>query len=146
GISKAAAGVSNAPVTLNLNDTTFVVAKYAFSPGANDDTVSLWINPLSFGGAEPAANVSAVGSGIPDASGLLTVFLRANSSGNSGVSHVDNLRVGSAWPDVAPGAGTSPYPSYSKPYVVRILNTQGEVELTGSNGTPNAFYQVLQSS
>jgi pectate lyase len=93
--------------TFAPNQTIFIVGKYTFGPGAGDDTVALWINPGSLGGAEdssPAA--AATTSGNPnDSQPLLYVVLISASGGNGGgISEVDNIRVGQSWAEVTPGS------------------------------------------
>lgn len=89
---------------VNFGETVFVVAKYQFNIGA-PDTVALWVNPpsSSFGNSEPAPVFPPTDSAVStDASGLVRVFFRTWGTQGSGISQLDNIRIGPTWADVTP--------------------------------------------
>lgn len=147
GVAKNAgnpAYITNGPGS-NLGDgnTYFVVFSQEFiTNGTSDDVVKLWVNPASLGGAEDA-NPSAVAPGAPDVTSA-TGIGRLQVSGGVGCN-VDEIRIGTTWADVAPGAN-SPAPTNTAPVITNALMTVDGFELTGTNGLPNAFYHVLASS
>ena len=93
-----------APALLNEGDTEFVVARYTFGSGVNDDTVDLWLNPspASLGtAAPPAATVGGVGVGAADGTQLERFFWRSAGIGPQ-TTTTDELRIGQTWADVTP--------------------------------------------
>ena len=87
------------------NETVFVVARYQFNPGANDDILSIWINPdpSTFGAVDaPPPTLTDVGAGATDAA-LLDHFV-VRRSGGFPRRHIDEARVGFAWSEVTPPA------------------------------------------
>lgn len=102
----------------------FVVLKYTFNPASdgNDDTVSMWINPIAstlgdnageaMAGAAGGSYYSAVNAFVTaalDASDLESFLLlgrgQASAAGNVNKSidtSFDELRIGTTWADVTP--------------------------------------------
>jgi M6 family metalloprotease-like protein len=81
--------------------TYLVVVKYSFRPGAADDSISLWIDPV-INGHEPPPSVRLRPSSAdaPDISAV--TLLQANMPAYS--ARVDGIRVATAWDRaVAPG-------------------------------------------
>jgi hypothetical protein len=94
GVANNAASISAGgllPTDLSLNTPYFIVIRYNVGTGES----RLWINPA----AESSAGVSAVDNPSPIAIGAFT--FRQNS-GIGGVC-VDDLKIGTAWVDVAVG-------------------------------------------
>jgi pectate lyase len=93
---------------LALNTTYLVVVKYQFNPGANDDEVALYINPLP-GGDEPAPALTTT-TGIDRKQihsvwlpqGTLAGITGADFGSASGAINMDEIRVGTTWADVTP--------------------------------------------
>jgi Secretion system C-terminal sorting domain len=82
---------------LNFGTTYLVVVKYDTSTAPT--TASLWVNPASLGGAEPAATTTnTVGTGTFGAFG--TFFLR--NTAKTPKVEIDEIRVGGTWADVTP--------------------------------------------
>lgn len=88
------------PLDLTFGTTYFVVVKYDITT-AGATVATLWVNPTSFGGAEPVGGVSN-SSGTGSFTTFASVFLR-NSSG-SPKAGIDEIRVGVTWADVTPAA------------------------------------------
>jgi hypothetical protein len=91
--------------TYNVNDTVFVVLKYAFD-ATNGDSASLFINPTP-GAAEPAPQLTVstgtnLSLGTP--AGIKSFFVR-NNSVEPDTLLIDELRIGDTWQDVTPAAG-----------------------------------------
>jgi pectate lyase len=132
-----------------VNDFVVVVARYQFNSGSgNDDTVTLWVNPAT-AGSEPAPGATGIAAttvaGAADfAAGLQYVHLRANSSTASGVNEVDNIRIGSTWAEVIPGATPEP-PVAAQPRITESFLTAAGLVVRGTNGVPLGVYQVLSA-
>jgi hypothetical protein len=94
---------ASANAAFTLNTVNFFVVKYTFGSGG---TISLYVNPAP-GGTEPAADVT-VGAGGTEASDLLLVGFKAQSSATAGVWQFDTLRVGDTWASVTPIAVPEP--------------------------------------
>jgi hypothetical protein len=87
-------------VDLTFGTTYLVVVKYDFSLALTAAT--LWVNPSSLGGAEPASSVATNTSGT----GAFTVANSINlrNSANTPKVEIDEIRVGVTWADVTPAA------------------------------------------
>ncbi len=140
---------------LNFGTTYLVVVKYDIS--AAPTVASLWVNPTSLGGTEPAGSVTCnTGSGTFAA--LSSICLR-NSSTTPKVE-IDEIRVGTTWAQVTPtGVGInklfnknniqlSPNPSNGKfdiliandsksIYELSIFNAMGAVVYNQNNVNTN---------
>src|SRR5207244_2448387 len=83
-------------------NTYLVVGKCQVNTSNTDDTVSLWINPISLGnGEDPHPQVNAIGNGLTDAGGGIgRVFIDAGYDAS-----IDELRIGTSWADVTPSSG-----------------------------------------
>lgn len=99
---------NNDPVTSDTVDRpvgtpVFVAASYDFVPGVINDVSRLWVNPALGLGAAPAATLTAVASGTnTDLTTLGRVSLRQGGASTAQTLQIDELRVGTAWIDVAP--------------------------------------------
>jgi hypothetical protein len=94
-----------------LGTVNLFVVGYTFNPNANDDTVSLWVNPTP-GAAMPAADVTVTTGGTTaDAASLQVVGFKAQSSASVGNWVFDTLRVDTSWDGVVPASVTVPEPS-----------------------------------
>lgn len=97
-----------APLTFTTSDTVFIVGRYTFNAGANNDAVDMWINPdpSTFGhNPEPPPTVGPIinnylGAAVADQSQIDRFVLR-DASGYQG-RHFDEVRVGFDWAGVTP--------------------------------------------
>lgn len=93
--------------TFQAGETVFLVARYVFRPGANDDTCDLWINPdpASFGAAAPPTPTLAdIGSGVNESWSYIDRFFWRWASAGYTKRTADELRVGFSWAEVTPPA------------------------------------------
>jgi hypothetical protein len=89
------------------DDTVFVVLKYSFKEGQNNDEVALYVNPKP-GQSEPTQPVLLTSHG-EDARKLMLIGLPQNGvngghGADSGQIYMDEIRVGTQWADVTPAA------------------------------------------
>jgi len=103
-ISGTGASQTEYATDLNFGTTYLVVVKYDFN-GTSNDIATLWINPSSLGGSEPAGSVSNSGSSSTSATTFASVCIR-NSTATPKVD-IDEVRAGLAWADVTPTGGAS---------------------------------------
>ena len=87
------------PVDLNFGTTYLVVVKYDRS--ASPTVASLWVNPSSLGGNEPATTITN-SSGTSTFTAFASICLRNSSA--TPKAEIDEIRVGSTWADVTPPA------------------------------------------
>lgn len=101
-------GVIDTTHTFSAGETVFIVVRYVFNPGVNDDTCDMWVNPdpASFGAATPpAATIAGIGNGVVEISWTFIdrFFWRWSSTGSAYTKRVsDELRVGFSWAEVTP--------------------------------------------
>lgn len=107
GISKSSGAVTYDAGVLTFGTTYFIVVKYVYNAGANDDAVSLWVNP-ALGGAETAATIPNVTGAVADATTLTAFYVRQGTAANAPTPRVDAILVGNTWADVTPSAGGIP--------------------------------------
>ncbi|MFN3410388.1 MAG: hypothetical protein ACK45B_15455, partial [Limisphaerales bacterium] len=139
GLSKLRAGTTWHSAPLAVGQTHFLVMRYQFISGSNNDGVALWVNPLA-GGSEPAPALSfTTGSDGNDSTGIGRCYLYGGTS----VS-VDELRVATTWAEVAPAGGTPPPPT-APVFTGMQLAPEGLV-MHGTNGPPNAAFDLLASA
>lgn len=103
---------SNSTVSWLAADLTpgtpvFIVATYDINSGTGDDVSRIWLNPAT-GGAEPAADATAVPGTDLGAAGVGRVFLRQDNATNTPFIEFDELRVGTTWAQVTPSGAASP--------------------------------------
>lgn len=94
-ISTGTITYSENPVDLNFGTTYLVVVK--FDRSAAPTVASLWVNPSSLGGAEPATTVTN-NSGTATFAQFASICLR-NSSATPKVE-IDEIKVGGTWQTV----------------------------------------------
>jgi hypothetical protein len=80
---------------LSIGTTAFIVFNY----NLDSDTIELWVNP-TLGTSEPTANIST--SSTFSGNTLTQFLLRQDSTTETPVMIVDELRIGTNWTDVAP--------------------------------------------
>jgi hypothetical protein len=76
-----------------------IVGEYRANSGNANDTVSLWVNPASLGGADDSSpQVNVIGSGTTDsASGIGRIYVNPGFDAD-----IDELRISTNWADVTP--------------------------------------------
>ena len=107
---------SNTAVTWLATDLTpgtpcFIVVAYDINPGIGDDVARIWLNTAAIGGAEPAADATAVAG--TDLASVARVFLRQDNTTNTPFIEFDELRVGTTWAQVTPNGAAVPTLSVS---------------------------------
>jgi autotransporter-associated beta strand protein len=88
-------------------DTIFVVLGYTFVDGVSNDVNSIWVNPgsTSFGAATPPpADFTQTGN---DVAAIVSLLLRQGNTAIAKGIDVDEVRIDTAWSQVAPAAGTT---------------------------------------
>lgn len=93
-------------IQLSLNTTYLIVVSHSFLAGAANDLTSIWINPTSFGGSAPTADLTAT-NGNSDAASLSSFILFQADSATPAINF-DELRIGTSWGDVTPAAVPEP--------------------------------------
>ena len=107
---------SGAGTNLSCNGSTtyLVVAKYKWVDGADNDVVTVWVNPVGLGTAEDPAHQVSTSAGTD---GALTAGRLTLSRGPD--LTIDEIRIGQTWADVTPTAtklaATEPAPFGNKP-------------------------------
>jgi len=82
---------------LTFGTTYLVVVKYDVS--VSPTVATMWINPTSLGGAEPAGGISN-NTGTNTFSPFVSICLRNNAT--TPKANIDEIRVGATWADVTP--------------------------------------------
>jgi len=90
------------PLDCNFGTTYLVVVKYDKS--AAPTMASLWVNPASLGGSEPAGAVTN-NSGTSPFATFASICLRNNAT--TPKVEIDEIRVGASWASVTPTGGVS---------------------------------------
>lgn len=108
GVSRNVANLGNVKTSVAwadeecaLGTTYLVVVKYEIVDGADNDRISLWINPAK-GGAEPAASVVADEESAESLADVRGIELRQGSSSvaKTPVVVIDEVRVASTWDEI----------------------------------------------
>jgi hypothetical protein len=96
---------SEQAMDLNFGTTYLVVVKYDLTPAGND-IATIWVNPASLGGTEPAggASNSSVGGTVVSTFGSIVI---TNTDGTPN-AEIDEIRTGTTWASVTPPNGTLP--------------------------------------
>jgi autotransporter-associated beta strand protein len=98
-----APGGTNASA-LSLNTTYLIVFRYKSVSLAGNDELKLWINPTLGQPSETAADLTMAVGGT-DRTALRGFFWKQDTA-FSGIMYVDELRLGTNWTEVTPGAAT----------------------------------------
>jgi signal transduction histidine kinase len=77
--------------------TYFIVAKYEWVEGADNDVVTLWVNPGNLGATEDATNKVFTSTGVDGTAGAGRLTLSRGPNVN-----LDELRLGTTWAEVTP--------------------------------------------
>ncbi len=108
GVSRNVANLGNVKTSVAwaddecaLGTTYLVVVKYEIVDGADNDRISLWINPAK-GDAEPAASVVADEKSAESLADVRGIELRQGSSSvaKTPVAVIDEVRVASTWDEI----------------------------------------------
>lgn len=108
GVSRNVANLGNVKTSVAWADeecaigtTYLVVVKYEIVDGADNDRISLWINPAK-GDAEPAASVVADEESAESLADVRGIELRQGSSSvaKTPVAVIDEVRVASTWDEI----------------------------------------------
>lgn len=114
GVSRNVANLGNVKTSVAwadeecaLGTTYLVVVKYEIVDGADNDRISLWINPAK-GDAEPAASVVANEESAESLADVRGIELRQGSSSvaKTPVAVIDEVRVASTWDEIFTPAKT----------------------------------------
>ena len=124
-------------VDLAFGTTYLVVVKYDFSSAPTSATI--WVNPSSLSGTEPASSVATNTSGTGTFTVANSITLR--NSANTPKVEIDELRVGTTWADVTPAAalgikqdkiaGLNIYPNPVKDGNLYITSNSSEAKTVG---------------
>jgi hypothetical protein len=105
GLSKTSTSATILPVysdSIYTTGTTYLlVLKYQFNVGANDDTVSLFINP-AISLVEPVPDLKHGTSTNNDPVSIGTIALRQGTASNAPNIKVDGIRISTSWSDALP--------------------------------------------
>jgi pectate lyase len=145
GIQKRGGGITyGAGTPLAASGTHLVVVRYQFQLGA--DAVALWVDPSqSTYAVNPVPAASATTTAGSDASSAITHVGVVSAGIAAGPEYwIDEVRVGTTWMDVTPSNGQSA-PASGPVITQALLSPQGLI-LRGTNGAPDAAYQVLAST
>jgi len=104
--SAAASTISWLAADLTPGTPCFIVGAYDMVAGTGNDVARIWLNTAAIGGAEPAADATAVPN--TDLSSVARVFLRQDNANATPFIEVDELRVGTTWAQVTPSGAASP--------------------------------------
>lgn len=108
GVSRNVANLGNVKTSVAwadkecaLGTTYLVVVKYEIIDGADNDRISLWVNPAK-GNAEPAASVVAEEECLESLADVRGIELRQGSSSvaKTPVAVIDEVRVASTWNEI----------------------------------------------
>lgn len=108
GVSRNVANLGNVKTSVAwadkecaLGTTYLVVVKYEIIDGADNDRISLWVNPAK-GNAEPAASVVAEEECSESLADVRGIELRQGSSSvaKTPVAVIDEVRVASTWNEI----------------------------------------------
>lgn len=108
GVSRNVANLGNVKTSVAwaddecaLGTTYLVVVKYEIVDGADNDRISLWVNPAK-GDAEPAASVVAEEECSESLADVRGIELRQGSSSvaKTPVAVIDEVRVASTWDEI----------------------------------------------
>jgi len=91
---------SENPVDLTFGTTYLVVVK--FDRSASPTVASLWVNPTSLGGTEPATTITN-NSGTATFTSFASICIRNSTA--TPKAEIDEIRVGSTWASVTPSGG-----------------------------------------
>ena len=127
---------------LNFGTTYLVVVKFDIS--APLTVATMWVNPTSLGGAEPAGGISnSTGTNAFPNFSTGSICLRNNAT--TPKANIDEIRVGATWADVTPITGvgigenetaknnSSVYPNPCNAWFYAQTPDKGKFKLTVSN-------------
>jgi len=127
---------------LNFGTTYLVVVKYDIS--APLTVATMWVNPTSLGGAEPAGGITN-NTGTNAFANFSTGSICLRNNQTTPKANIDEIRVGTTWADVTPIAGvgfgenetaknvSSVYPNPCNAMFYAQTPDKGKFKLTISN-------------
>ncbi|TAE35934.1 MAG: T9SS C-terminal target domain-containing protein [Runella slithyformis] len=95
GVLPANTSAGYTTATYSFGQTIWLVLKYEFRPNANDDLVSLFVNPMPTTTEPTTPALSDANSA--DFANMGTIALRQGSATNAPTLRIDYLRVGNSW-------------------------------------------------
>lgn len=104
GVSKATETAVYSSFDYALNTTYLLVVKYEIISGANNDIISVFVNP-TLGGAEPTATITTTGGTANDAASIGAILVRQGTASNAATFTIDGIRVATTWADAVAPAG-----------------------------------------
>ncbi|WP_309491501.1 T9SS type A sorting domain-containing protein [Chryseobacterium chendengshani] len=85
-----------------VNQTYLIVVAYTFNAtGTSDDTVKLWVNPVTGGSIEPTPTITDTHTGT-DLVNIAGFMFRQDSATETPSVEIDELRIGTTWAQVTP--------------------------------------------
>ncbi|MFM2156797.1 MAG: hypothetical protein RL516_1546, partial [Bacteroidota bacterium] len=121
------------PTAYSTNTTYLVVIAYQIVTGSVNDVAKIWVNPTSFGGAEPTASGTTTVSGA-DLASIQRFYLRQDNASATPNISIDELRIGTTWASVTPAGATAPTTQASAITFSNATSTGVTVSLTNGNG------------
>ncbi|MFO7660104.1 MAG: chitobiase/beta-hexosaminidase C-terminal domain-containing protein [Candidatus Cloacimonadaceae bacterium] len=142
GISKNSTAPVYDATNYALNTTYLVIVRYTFNTGgAQDDAVSMWINP-TLGGAEPTPLVT-VTEATADYSSLGFISIRQWNTGT--LARFDGIRVGTTWEDVT-GSTTVVAPTVQASNITFSNVAQNMMDVNWTNGDGEKRVVIMNTS
>ena len=143
GISKSGAVTAAGfyATDLNFNTTYQIVFKYTIIPGATNDSVKLFVNPV-LGAAEPTSAsaeglITETDITLSSTVGVGGVALRQGTASNAPTLSYDGLKVGRSWSSVTALAVTNPSLKFN-PTTLTVNENAGTATVTLNIVDPNA--------
>ncbi|NDB36596.1 MAG: hypothetical protein EB023_14930, partial [Flavobacteriia bacterium] len=96
---------SEVPTDLSFGQTHLIVVKYDIN-GTNNDVATIWVNPSSLGGTEPAGGTSNNSGTASSVTTFASIAIR-NSSATPNAD-IDEIRAGTTWASVTPASVLAP--------------------------------------
>jgi hypothetical protein len=143
GIGKSGNPAFTTPID---NGTHLVVVRYAFT-GTSTDQADMWLDPTntSYGATvAPTPLGSASGGSNPT---QLQYFGIYATSGAGPSLFIDEVRIGTNWPDVVPGTPPPPPPPpVTIPQITHVEMTDQGFDIQGIGGASNGVFEILAST
>ncbi|HMO63323.1 MAG TPA: InlB B-repeat-containing protein, partial [Ferruginibacter sp.] len=145
--SGTGANYTDVATDLSFGTTYLVVVKYDFN-GASNDIATIWINPSSLGGTEPAGGTVNSSSSSSTPATFASVCIR-NAAGTP-KADIDEIRAGTTWASVTPapcsgftftGSGNFSNPANWACGEVPASESDNEIVIEG-DAVLDASYQV----
>lgn len=141
GVSKSgsAAAAGYVGTDLNFGTTYQIVVKYVIVPGATNDSVKLYVDPV-LGASEPAATASALVTEnditISSTVGIGAIALRQGGTTTGATLTMDGIKIGQTWASVTPLAVLPPAVSFN-PTTLTVNENAGTATVSVSLANAN---------